>query len=57
MTEEEYQRLLKIAENLIAVDPAPDSLYGKRLDQVATILEEYEREHFPFRPIARHLKL
>lgn len=57
MTEEEYQALLKIAENLIAVDPTPDSIYGKRLIEVATLIEDYEREHYPLRPIARELRL
>lgn len=53
MTEEEYQKALKIVENLMGVDPAPDSLYGRRLIELATLVEAYEREHYPFRTPAR----
>lgn len=56
MTEDEYQALLKIAENLIAADPTPGSGYGKRLNEIVPLIEAYEKEHYPLRPIDRHLQ-
>lgn len=46
MTGEEYTRALERIEVLMSVDPAPDSLYGKELDRIATMVQEYERKHF-----------
>lgn len=56
MTETEYQQLLAIAENLIGVDPAPQSVYGRRLNEIVPLIEAYEKEHYPLRPIDRHLQ-
>lgn len=47
LTEEEYKLALEFAASLIAVDPAPESVYGRHLVELATLIEEYEREHFP----------
>lgn len=53
LTDEQYQRALQIAGALIAVDPAPDSVYGRRLLKLVPLIEEYEREHFPLLAPAR----
>ncbi len=47
MTREEYEQALKRCEVLMSVDPARGSLYGRELDRIVTLVEEYEREHFP----------
>lgn len=46
-TEDEYVTLLREAETLMGNDPAPESPAGTRLLELATLLEEYEREHYP----------
>lgn len=47
MTREQYQQALHRCEVLMAVDPAPESRYGKELTRIAKLIEQYERLHFP----------
>lgn len=44
-TEEEYKEALKLAEELF--DSDPDTPDGDKLDLVVTLIEKYEKEHFP----------
>ncbi len=44
-TEEEYKEALKLAEELF--DSEPDTPDGDKLDLVVTLIEKYEKEHFP----------
>lgn len=46
-TEADYQAALKEISGLIDLDPALDSPEGERLDILATLVEAYERKHFP----------
>ena len=51
MTEEEYNKGLARVETLM--DIAEDEMSeaeGKELDRLATIVEEYEKVHFPLLP-------
>jgi antitoxin component HigA of HigAB toxin-antitoxin module len=47
LTHDEYLQLLHMAEVYVKVDPAPDSRYGKRLSELVTVIEQYERAHVP----------
>lgn len=44
---EEYSKAKRVAASYAAVDPAPDSRYGRRLLELMTLIGEYERAHFP----------
>ena len=44
-TEEDYKNALKIAEELF--DSEQDTLDGDRLELIVTLIELYEKEHFP----------
>lgn len=46
-TDADYQATLKEVSGLIDLDPALDSPEGERLDILATLVEAYERKHFP----------
>lgn len=48
-TEEQYRAALTEVENLIALDPAPDTSAANRLDVLSLLLEKYEKEQFPIR--------
>jgi HTH-type transcriptional regulator/antitoxin HigA len=47
-TEEDYRATLSEIESLMRA--APDSPEGERLDVLATLVEAYERQHFPMDP-------
>lgn len=44
-TEEDYRATLREIESLM--DAGPDSVEGERLDILVTLVEAYERQHFP----------
>jgi HTH-type transcriptional regulator / antitoxin HigA len=44
-TEEDYRASLREVESLMSA--APDSPEGERLDVLVTLVEAYERQHFP----------
>ena len=46
-TEEDHKAFLAEVERLVALDPAPGTPEGDRLELLATLVEEYEKEHFP----------
>lgn len=48
-TEEQYRRFLLEVERLAAIDPDPDSRDGARLELLAKLVEDYEKERFKFR--------
>lgn len=47
MTEAEYQLKLERIRELIDLDPKLDTPEGQELDQLATEVEAYEKEHYP----------
>lgn len=47
-TEEQYKRYLREVEQLAAQDPDADSADGERLELLAKLVEDYEKERFPF---------
>lgn len=46
-SESQYRDYLKMADGLILVDPSIDSPEGRRLELLAKLIEDYEKEHFP----------
>src|SRR4030042_2068008 len=46
-TEQDYQEALKLAEELIAHDPSPDSAEGEQLSLLGTLIQDYEARAFP----------
>jgi HTH-type transcriptional regulator / antitoxin HigA len=48
-TKQQYRRYLKEVERLVALDPDPRSPEGGRLELLAKLVEDYEKEHFKFR--------
>ncbi|MEK6710811.1 MAG: helix-turn-helix domain-containing protein [Nitrospinota bacterium] len=46
-TEEDHKAFLAEVERLVALDPAPNTPEGDRLELLATLVENYEKEHFP----------
>lgn len=51
-TEADYQAALKIAEAFFDApeEPDPDSEEGAALDALVTLIEAYERKHYPIAP-------
>jgi HTH-type transcriptional regulator / antitoxin HigA len=47
--EEQHRRYLEEARRLARADPAPESVYGARLELLAKLIDDYERERFRFR--------
>ena len=47
LTEDDYRAVLREVSALVDQDPEPDSAHGVRLDVLATLVEAYERKHFP----------
>ena len=45
--EKEYENALRLAENLVATDPALDTQEGDELELLAVLIEKYEDEHYP----------
>ena len=48
-TKPQYRRHLEEVDRLVAVDPDPRSAEGARLELLAKLVEDYEKEHFKFR--------
>lgn len=46
-TKKEHKVFLSEVERLVALDPAPNTPEGDRLGLLATLVENYEKEHFP----------
>lgn len=47
-TEEQYRAYLAEVDRLAADDPAPGTADGDRLELLAKLIEDYERERFKF---------
>lgn len=48
-TRQQYRRYLKEVDRLVSLDPDPRSAEGARLELLAKLVEDYEKEHFKFR--------
>lgn len=48
-TDEHYRRYLEEARRLAKRDPEPESEDGARLELLAKLIEDYEKERFSFR--------
>ena len=48
-TEEQHRRYLEEARRLVKGDPEPESDDGARLELLAKLIDDYERERFKFR--------
>lgn len=48
-TEEQHRRYLEEARRLAKADPEPESDDGARLELLAKLIDDYERERFAFR--------
>lgn len=46
---QQHRQYLKEVERLVALDPDPRKPDGARLELLAKLVEEYEKEHFKFR--------
>ncbi len=49
-TEEDYLAALSEVSALIDLDPSTDSPEGERLEVLGTLVQAYERKHFPVGP-------
>jgi len=49
-TDQDYHEALKIASVMVDADPVPGTPDGDRLEMLATLIEEYEAQHFPLGP-------
>ena len=49
-TDADHEAALKEIAGLMAADPELDTPKGDRLDVLATLVEAYERSHFPIEP-------
>jgi HTH-type transcriptional regulator/antitoxin HigA len=47
-SESDYRTALAEVERLIALDPDPETVDANRLSVLGILVQEYEREHFPF---------
>ena len=47
-TEADYKLAMKEAGRLIAMDPSPGTSDAERLDLISLLIENYEKEYFPF---------
>lgn len=48
-TRQQYRRYLKEVDRLVSLDPDSRSAAGARLELLAKLVEDYEKEHFKFR--------
>jgi HTH-type transcriptional regulator/antitoxin HigA len=48
-TDEQHRRYLEEARRLAKADPEPESHDGARLELLAKLIDDYERERFRFR--------
>jgi len=49
-TDADYRAALAVVSDLIDLDPAPDTPEGGRLEVIGTLVEAYERQHYPIDP-------
>ena len=47
-TKQQYRRYLEEVDRLVALDPDPRTAEGARLELLAKLVEDYEKEHFKF---------
>jgi HTH-type transcriptional regulator / antitoxin HigA len=47
-TEQQYRRYLKEVQRLVPLDPDPRTSQGARLELLAKLVEDYEKERFKF---------
>ncbi len=47
-TKQQYRRYLKEVDRLVPLDPDPRTAEGARLELLAKLVEDYEKEHFKF---------
>lgn len=45
--EMDYRAALRVVSKLVDQDPSPDTPDGERLDVLSTLIEAYERKHYP----------
>lgn len=43
----DYRAALRVVSKLVDQDPSPDTPDGERLDVLSTLIEAYERKHYP----------
>lgn len=48
-TKRQYRRYLEEVDRLVALDPDPRTAQGARLELLAKLVEDYEKEQFKFR--------
>ena len=48
-TEQQYRRYLKEVQRLVPLDPHPRTALGARLELLAKLVEDYEKQRFKFR--------
>jgi HTH-type transcriptional regulator / antitoxin HigA len=48
-TKRQYRRYLEEVDRLVALDPDPRTAEGARLELLAKLVEDYEKEHIKFR--------
>src|SRR5713101_4353523 len=48
-TKQQHRRYLEEVDRLVALDPDPRTAEGARLELLAKLVEDYEKEHFKFR--------
>jgi len=48
-TKQQHRRYLKEVERLVPLDPDPRTAEGARLELLAKLVDDYEKEHFKFR--------
>lgn len=46
-TQKDYRSALKIVSRLVDLDPAPNTPEGDHLELLGTLVEAWERRHFP----------
>lgn len=46
-TDKDYRETLRKVSALVDKDPAPNTLEGDRLEVLSTLVEAYERKHYP----------
>ena len=49
-SETAYKKMLAQVSALVDLDPDPDSPEGERLEVLSTLVEAYERDHYPLAP-------
>ena len=50
-TKQQHRRYLEEVDRLVALDPDPRTVEGARLELLAKLVEDYEKEHFKLRKL------